>query len=61
MVAPCKDCTERTVSCHATCEKYKEFQQWNEKRRETIAANRTPLINEYSFSFSPGKRRSHRR
>lgn len=58
MIAPCKDCSERILGCHATCEKYKEFQQWNEKRRETIAANKR---NEYIFSHSAGKRRSYRR
>lgn len=23
--APCKDCTDRIVGCHSTCEKYKLF------------------------------------
>ena len=26
--SPCKDCTERQVGCHSTCEKYLE---WNKK------------------------------
>jgi len=30
----CKDCTERVVGCHATCEKYKAEKQANEEERE---------------------------
>jgi hypothetical protein len=24
---PCKDCADRLVGCHSTCEKYKEYKQ----------------------------------
>lgn len=27
MKAPCKDCTERQLYCHSTCDKYLAFQQ----------------------------------
>ena len=30
MLAPCKDCKERKVGCHSTCEAYKEFQRQND-------------------------------
>ena len=23
--APCKDCVDRAVGCHSTCDKYKQF------------------------------------
>ena len=23
--SPCKDCVDRTVRCHSTCDKYKQF------------------------------------
>ena len=23
--SPCKDCVDRTVGCHSTCDKYKQF------------------------------------
>lgn len=26
-VAPCKDCAERAVGCHGTCEKYKDWKK----------------------------------
>jgi hypothetical protein len=31
---PCKNCPFRHTGCHATCEKYKEFQEKNEALRE---------------------------
>lgn len=30
ITAPCKGCTDRTLTCHDTCEKYKA---WAEERR----------------------------
>lgn len=35
--APCKDCIERHISCHSSCEKYKKFKEDKEienKRRQ---------------------------
>ena len=31
--APCYNCTERTVGCHATCERYLA---WSAERREAV-------------------------
>lgn len=31
MIAPCKGCEERTIYCHTTCEKYKEFREFREQ------------------------------
>lgn len=35
---PCKDCTDRVVepNCHMTCEKYKEFTNKQQHRKELI-------------------------
>lgn len=30
--APCKDCVDRKLRCHSSCEKYKAFQERNQKR-----------------------------
>jgi len=30
IVAPCKDCKERSIGCHSKCEKYKEFKTAND-------------------------------
>ena len=32
--APCKDCKERSESCHAECERYKEFADENRRRHD---------------------------
>lgn len=32
----CKDCTERQVGCHATCERYQKFVAENARKRELI-------------------------
>jgi len=43
--APCKDCPDRTVGCHASCEKYIAFaaererirtEKWLDSQNETI-------------------------
>lgn len=46
----CKDCVERVVGCHATCEKYKEFVAENErlkqlKRQDTMKDLLLPVKN----------------
>ncbi len=35
---PCKDCTERTKTCHVTCEAYKAFRQYRDEYNKTKAA-----------------------
>lgn len=50
MICPCMKCTERHSLCHATCERYKEFQAEREiergKRLERIRTYRpeTPAL-----------------
>ena len=34
MKAPCKDCPDRQVNCHSTCEKYIEFKKESDRLRE---------------------------
>lgn len=38
---PCKDCKDRSVGCHGTCEKYKEYRSNLDDRKETIKKNRS--------------------
>ena len=43
--APCKNCVERKVGCHARCEKYLEFHKQQEKiyeYRENESKKSTP-------------------
>lgn len=37
MSTPCRECAERTATCHATCEKYKAFQR--ERARDAAVRN----------------------
>ena len=34
MNPPCKDCPDRSVTCHANCEKYREFATANAEQRK---------------------------
>lgn len=34
MKAPCKNCADRKLHCHSTCEKYLEFANAKEEERE---------------------------
>lgn len=43
---PCRDCKERAVGCHGTCQKYKDWQ-----------ATRKPYLNTYSERNYGGKRK----
>ena len=43
---PCRDCKDRNESCHATCEKYKEFTD-NLKKEQSSITNKK--ISERNF------------
>ena len=34
--APCRDCSDRTVGCHATCEKYAKYKKDMDKLRHEL-------------------------
>ena len=34
MKNPCRDCTQRSATCHATCKRYKDFEAENAQDRE---------------------------
>lgn len=44
LVAPCKDCPDRTQACHGSCEKYKA---WLESRKLTNEQKAERLIDSY--------------
>jgi len=44
IVAPCKDCTKRHISCHSTCEDYKNWSDDCKKLKEGIEADRRANI-----------------
>ena len=38
--APCKECTERTLTCHGLCHKYKEWKAELDKTNEWLRSQR---------------------
>lgn len=36
MIAPCRDCKNRFVSCHSSCEQYKEWRKNFDAEKERI-------------------------
>lgn len=36
--APCKDCPDRKVKCHSSCEKYKEYREYLDKIHQAMTA-----------------------
>lgn len=39
-IAKCKDCHNRKVGCHSTCEEYKKFLQENEEWKKMIGSEK---------------------
>ena len=39
-VSPCKDCTRRSIKCHATCEEYIEFKKNLDQEREELSVKK---------------------
>lgn len=37
----CYQCQDRTMTCHSTCEKYKEFMEEQKQRKEAVLSGRT--------------------
>lgn len=36
VVSPCKDCGDRVVSCHSTCDRYKGWRAELDQERENV-------------------------
>lgn len=39
-MAPCKDCTDRVLLCHSTCEKYLTWKEKRDAEHKIIIENR---------------------
>lgn len=57
MMAPCKDCPDRTVepNCHTDCEKYRAFQQFIDSHQDEKFTNGG--LNEYAHRQIERQRR----
>lgn len=58
--APCKDCKERELNCHSTCERYLEFQKVNNDRKEAIKADKMASIIHRDFVINQVNKMSRR-
>lgn len=67
-VAPCKDCADRHLACHDSCEKYKAWKERYHAQQKHFEENRyrmeVPMsparakaIRNYSYDMSKYKRR----
>ena len=47
-IAPCKDCPDRSATCHATCEKYLTWSKRQTELREEDHRNRNKVTIEWA-------------
>jgi hypothetical protein len=54
MKAPCKDCPNRKVGCHSTCEKYLDYRKEVDKINKIKFAEKEQrrFITEHNFALS---------
>ena len=43
MRCPCKECNNRTISCHGVCEEYKAWKKDHEDRTRWLREQRPPI------------------
>ena len=53
---PCRDCTQRFVGCHATCEHYKDYQIKPEVEKAERDKEKHEHLNANDFKFEGMKR-----
>ena len=41
---PCMDCTEHSMHCHSTCEKYKAYRAWRDARSKELRRQNAGLV-----------------
>ena len=40
MKCPCRGCTDRTITCHGVCARYKEWQKYNEDEKTWLEGHK---------------------
>ena len=53
---PCRDCTQRFVGCHATCEPYKDYKIKHEAEKAERDKEKYEHLNANDFKFAGMKR-----
>ena len=46
---PCKDCPDRHIGCHSTCDRYAEFLRENKEQKDAIKAIRAETVQLLNF------------
>ena len=46
---PCKDCPDRHIGCHSTCDRYAEFCRENQEQKDAIKAIRAETVQLLNF------------
>lgn len=59
--APCKDCTERFIGCHGTCEKYAAFKKARDEFRTEFQKKVNQEKEEVSFLVDAAYRATRNR
>lgn len=54
----CLGCTDRTATCHSTCEKYKDYRQRHQKEKDEVAKGKIREGQLYGYNKEKGKRLS---
>ena len=52
MKAPCKDCTDRSISCHGICPKYRVYIEENDRVKAARASDPSRLICDYNYDLT---------
>lgn len=55
-VVPCKDCSERELYCHSTCEKYSNWKKEHEELKAKISKERHNMLDVDRAKISAIKR-----
>lgn len=46
---PCKDCLDRHIGCHSTCDRYAAFLRENKEQKDAIKAIRAETVQLLNF------------
>ena len=53
---PCRDCTERIIGCHSTCNRYSEWSAEHKRQKDEIRRKRDEHNAVNNYSYAAGER-----
>lgn len=48
ILSPCKDCTDRVLHCHSSCDKYREYKA----KLDQLRSERSAIMSEIEFAVA---------